>query len=89
MPTDSNLQVDYIFSLSVYKVSKFDSSYRMVIDCESKLEGLLWRGDFQQKYIEEITNKAGNYKKFQIFTKMLMTAMRKEQPDEVYLDLLT
>ena len=83
------LQVDYIFSLSVYKVSKFDANFRMVIDCESKLDGLLWRGDFQQKYIEEITNKAGNYKKFQIFTKMLMTAMKREQPDEVYLDLLT
>ena len=83
------LQVDYIFSLSIYKISKFDSNFRMVIDCESKYEGLIWRGDFQQKYIEEITNKAGNYKKFPVFSKMLMTAMKKEAEEEIYLDLLT
>ena len=39
-------QVDYIFSLSIYKMSKWDQTFRMVIDCESKYEGLIWRGDF-------------------------------------------
>ena len=51
----------------------------MIIDVESKMQGHIWRGDYKQKYIEEITNKAGNFKKFSIFTKMLLTAMKREQ----------
>ena len=70
-------------------MSSFDSYCRMVIDCESKDEGLIWRGDYQQKYIEEITNKAGNYKKFSIFVKMLLAGFKKDQGDEVVVDLLT
>lgn len=53
------------------------------------MHGLIWRGDFKQKYIEEITNKAGNFKKFNVFVKMLMAAMKRDQPDEVIVDLLT
>ena len=56
---------------------------------ESKSQGLIWRGDYKQKYIEEITNKAGNFKKFSIFIKMLLTALKKEQTEEVFIDLLT
>ena len=70
-------------------MSTFDPYYRMILDCESKLEGLIWRGDYQQKYVEDITNKAGNFKKFSIFIKMLMTALKKEQTEEVTMDFLT
>ena len=76
-------------SLSVFKVSSFDPQSRMIIDVESKMQGLIWRGDYKQKYIEEITNKAGNFKKFNIFVKMLIAAFKREQPDEVVIDLLT
>ena len=65
-------------SLSVFKVSSFDPQSRMIIDVESKMQGLIWRGDYKQKYIEEITNKAGNFKKFNIFVKMLIAALKKE-----------
>jgi hypothetical protein len=34
----------------------------MFIDCEDKWTGDIWRGDFKQSYIEEITNKAKNFK---------------------------
>ena len=50
----------------------------MIIDVESKMQGLIWRGDYKQKYIEEITNKAGNFKKFAIFVKMLIAALKRE-----------
>jgi hypothetical protein len=38
--------------------------------------------------IEEITHKAGNFKKFSIFTNMLLTALKKES-ENVFVDLLT
>ena len=70
-------------------MGSFDPLFRMVIDVESKMQGLIWRGDFKQKYIEEITNKAGSFKKFNVFIKMLVAALKKEQQDEVVIDLLT
>ena len=70
-------------------MSSFDPHCRMIIDCESKYEGVIWRGDYQQKYIEDITSKAGNPKKFSMFIKMLLAAFNKEQGDEVVIDLLT
>ena len=76
-------------SLSVFKMGSFDAQYRMIIDVESKMQGLIWRGDFKQKYIEEITNKAGSFKKFSVFVKMILAAMKHEQTDEVIIDLLT
>ena len=30
-----------------------------MIDVESKKTGDIWRGDFQQKYVEDICSKAG------------------------------
>jgi len=48
----------------------------------------LWRSDFQTKYIEDITNKAGCYKKFTVFNKMLLSALKCET-EAVYIDLLT
>ena len=58
-------------------VSQFDpSNVRLVIDVEDKLSGDLWRGDFTAKYIEEITNKTGCFKKFAVFVKMLLQAIK-------------
>ena len=81
--------VNYIFSVSAFRLSTFDPTMKLIIDCESTETGHTWRGDFQQKYIEEITSKAGNFKKFSIFTKMLSAALKNEQPNELILDLLT
>ena len=83
------LKIDYIVSVAVYRVSSFDPECRIIIDVESKLQGVIWRGEYRQKYIEEITNKAGNFKKFSVFIKMLVAALKREQSDEVIIDLLT
>lgn len=61
---------------------------RLFIEVEEKLTGSIWRGDFQSKYIEDITQKAGNPKKFSIFLKMLNSAFKCET-EQVYIDLLT
>ena len=39
--------------------------------------------------IEEITHKAGNYKKFSVFTRMLGAALTEEKDSVLYVDLLT
>jgi len=59
-------------------MSTFDpTSLRLIIDVEEKQTGELWRGDFTAKYIEEITNKTGSYKKFSVFVKMMLSALKK------------
>ena len=71
-------QVDYIIALNTVQMSTFDpTSLRLIIDVEEKLSGELWRGDFTAKYIEEITNKTGSYKKFSVFVKMMLSALKK------------
>lgn len=39
--------------------------------------------------IEEITHKAGNYKKFSVFIRMLSAAFTEEKDSVLYVDLLT
>jgi hypothetical protein len=40
------------------------------------------------RYVEDITAKTGNYKKYAVFVKMLLTAITEES-DSVFVDLLT
>ena len=58
------------------------------IEVEQKQEGLRWRGDFTSRYIEDITTKTGNFKKFGVFHKMLVAAV-VDQSESVFIDLLT
>ena len=39
--------------------------------------------------MEEITHKAGNFKKFSVFSKMLSAALTEEKDSVLYVDLLT
>ncbi|KAI8927958.1 hypothetical protein BC831DRAFT_510427 [Entophlyctis helioformis] len=50
--------------------------------------GSSWSSEFPAAYIEEVTKKTGNYKRFPIFVEMLLTAMQKPNAT-VALDLLT
>ena len=56
---------------------------------EEKLSGNLWRGDFQSKYIEEITAKTGQKKRFVDFARVLYKALKCESEDTIFIDLLT
>jgi coiled-coil domain-containing protein 61 len=72
------------------QVTTFDSTnQRLFIEVEEKLTGELWRGDFPSKYIEEISGKTGNPKKFIIFCRMLLTSLKGENPKSLFVDLLT
>jgi hypothetical protein len=54
----------------------------VIIDVEEKLTGDIWHGDYTMKYIEDITSKAGAYKKFGIFIKMLISAANQSSVDQ-------
>ena len=71
------------------QMTTFDpTNVKLFVEIEDKMTGDLWRGDFQSKYIEEITQKTGSYKKFNIFVKMLLSALKGET-QQVYIDILT
>ena len=72
------MQTDYLVSLSTMQLSTFDpGSLRLTLDVEEKWTGDLWRGDFSAKYLEDITQKTGSFKKFPVFVKMLVTALKQ------------
>jgi coiled-coil domain-containing protein 61 len=48
-----------------------------------------WSSEFTSQYIEEITHKAGNFKKFAVFSKMLSAAFTEAKDNVLYVDLLT
>ncbi|TPX41002.1 hypothetical protein SeLEV6574_g06295 [Synchytrium endobioticum] len=47
-----------------------------------------WTGTFTGAYVEEMTRKTGNYKRFPVFVEMLVTGIKQANPT-VSLDLLT
>ena len=60
----------------------------MTLEIEQKNTGDIWKNVFSAEYIEEITQKTGNFKKFNVFLKMLMTSLSKNS-ESVFLDILT
>jgi coiled-coil domain-containing protein 61 len=55
---------------------------RLIIDIEDKYSGDLWRGDYSVKFVEELTNKTGTFKKFNVFVKMILGAVKNQQMDQ-------
>jgi len=51
-------------------------------------DGRRWRAKFAAHFIEEITQRTGNHKTFDVFVKMALSALMQES-DSVYLDVLT
>jgi hypothetical protein len=82
-------QEEYIMSVGVFRQGTFDPTMRLLVDVESKTTGDIWRGEYQQKYVEDICAKAGRPQKLQNFVQMMQTAMLRHQTNTVYLDLLT
>ena len=73
--------IDYILRLYVK-----DDYLNVTIEEESS--GHTWKNKFNKKYIEEITHKTGNFKRFKIFINMLASAFTQKS-DAVFVDLLT
>ena len=55
---------------------------------EQKDNSNRWKGMFTAAYLEDISLKTGNFKKFDVFVEMLRTALAS-QSDTVFVDLLT
>lgn len=60
----------------------------LAIEVEHAEDGRRWRSKFPTRFIEEITQRTGNAKKFDIFVRMLLSALAQES-EAVYLDVLT
>lgn len=58
------------------------------IDVEDEGNNQRWAACLDANYIEEITLKTGNFKRFHTFSKMLLSALTT-QSDTVFIDLLS
>ncbi|CAK83919.1 unnamed protein product (macronuclear) [Paramecium tetraurelia] len=83
-----DINVERNFHDITYIININANTEMLTIDVESKQSGDSWIANFQASYIEEITSKTGNYKKYPTFLKMLQSAI-KNQTDTVYIDILT
>ncbi|KAG1657337.1 hypothetical protein FOA52_003760 [Chlamydomonas sp. UWO 241] len=89
MDTDLNETVSLSFHGVDYELSVSTSNDdTLSIEIEQTMDAARWRGDFTSRYIEDITSKTGNFKKFPVFVKMLLSAV-KQASDSVFVDLLT
>lgn len=73
--------VEYIMTLAVDEEG-------LNLHVEQKYDGRRWGAIFPSQYLEDITRKTGNFKKFSLFVKMLSTALLNKS-DSVFVDLLT
>ena len=80
--------IQYVLSLLVASTSNSNQSKTLLIDIEQTQSGARWCGEFNSKYIEDITNKTGNFKRFSVFVNMLRKALDSGS-ESVFVDLLT
>eukprot|EP00878_Enallax_costatus_P030873 GHUV01033675.1.p1 GENE.GHUV01033675.1~~GHUV01033675.1.p1 ORF type:complete len:207 (+),score=63.27 GHUV01033675.1:706-1326(+) len=86
-PAPESVDIDFHGVLYTITIS-VDGEEVLRIEIEDKDTLDRWRGEFAAKYVEDITSKTGNFKKFTIFVRMLQTAIL-QQSDSVFVDLLT
>jgi len=77
---------DYHVTLSVGDENRKGEA--MTIEMEDGATADQWRATFSADYIQDLTQKTGNYKQFDIFVSMVESALTKTS-DSVTLDLLT
>ena len=74
-------RVTYVINLVV-------ANSLLTLEIEDSDSNERWTGEFTSQYIEEITLKAGNFKKFSTFVKMVCSGFGKEN-ESVFMDILT
>lgn len=77
-----------IFHDIEYVIAISGDSDNLSIEVEQADNGLQWKAKFQGKFIEDVTQRSGNSKRFDVFVKMLLSALAQES-DSVFLDVLT
>jgi coiled-coil domain-containing protein 61 len=63
------------FNDVVHRVQLHVESSVLLIKVEDELTTECWHGSFTAQYVEELTQKAGNYKQFKVFIDMLTKAL--------------
>ncbi|KAM3147762.1 hypothetical protein pb186bvf_000090 [Paramecium bursaria] len=81
-------QVEIVLHGQEYKLNVNASDRLLSIELEAKYDAKFWKNTYTSDYIEEITKKTGNPRKFQIFLNMLQSAITK-QNDNVFYEVLT
>lgn len=76
------------YNLGITAVEQNEPEGTLAVDLEEISTGQMWHGEFAASYVENITSKTGSAKKFSVFLKMLLGALR-QQTETVFLDLLT
>lgn len=66
---------DFCFHEIDYSIRVQVTDDRFFLEAQDVASGELWRNCFEKVYIEDITRKASSFKKFKVFTKMLLDAM--------------
>eukprot|EP00747_Dinoflagellata_sp_TGD_P164558 gnl/TRDRNA2_/TRDRNA2_184647_c0_seq1.p1 gnl/TRDRNA2_/TRDRNA2_184647_c0~~gnl/TRDRNA2_/TRDRNA2_184647_c0_seq1.p1 ORF type:complete len:669 (-),score=94.82 gnl/TRDRNA2_/TRDRNA2_184647_c0_seq1:24-1967(-) len=77
-----------VFHDVTYDLSISGDQESLSIEVESASDRRRWSSKFAQRFIEEITQRTGNAKKFDVFVRMMLSALAQES-DAVYLDVLT
>jgi coiled-coil domain-containing protein 61 len=80
--------VDMVFHGVEFIITINSNSEALAVEVEETKTGHRWRGEYSKKYIEDITQKTGNAKKFSVFVKMLLNSLENSS-DSVFVDLLT
>lgn len=86
--TFGSLSTRHIFRGIEYIISMFLRGEVVIVEAEDRLTADQWRGEFDARYIEDLTHKTGNFKQFKVFLNMLASALNKDS-SSVSLDLLT
>lgn len=75
--------IEYVVTLMIDSVKEI-----FILEVEDRLTSDQWRGQFDARYIEDLTHKTGNFKQFTVFINMLESALSKNTTS-VSVDLLT
>ena len=80
--------IQYVLTIYVAASNSSNHGKTLLVDIEQEASGARWTGEFASKYIEDITQKTGNFKRFSVFVNMLRKALDSGS-DSVFVDLLT
>lgn len=79
---------DRTFCVKDYKVDLQVRNEGISVKVAEKDTGNAWRGNFSAQFIEELSGKTGNFKKFAVFVRMLISGFEKSS-QSIVIDLLT
>ena len=77
-----------VYHSKTYSISINISQSHLSIFVQEDSSQYQWRGSFSAQFIEELCTKTGNYKKFSVFCKMMISGFEKSS-QSIIIDVLT